>query len=216
MKNMAARFLLVLTLIIGTFASAQGFPTKDVIRPGDTLTFEGIPSIPRAVAEQASRYTEVRSAILSDWHPVRREMLIGTRFAETNQVHAVKTPGGARIQLTFFPDRVGRASYEPRAGNYFVFSKDVGGGERFQYYRTDLPSGDVTLLTDGTSRNMNARFSPQGDRMVYSSPRRTGQDTDIWMINPADPKSDRMLLQLQGGGWIPGDWSPDNNRYLLY
>src|SRR5262249_9955808 len=34
--------------------------------------------------------------------------------------------------------------------------------------------------------------------------------------NPADPKSDRMLLQLQGGGWIPGDWSPDNNRYLLY
>jgi dipeptidyl aminopeptidase/acylaminoacyl peptidase len=215
MKNRGARFLLALVLIVGTFASAQVVPNKEVIRPGDNLIVEGIPSIPLAIAEQANRYTEVRSAILYDWHPVRREMLISTRFAETNQVHAVRTPGGARIQLTFFQDRISGASYEATAGNYFVFRKDVGGGEWFQYYRYDLPSGNVTLLTDGKSRNLNARFSPKGDRMVYTSTRRNERDTDVWMINPADPKSDRMLLQLQGGGWIPGDWSPDDSRFLL-
>src|SRR5689334_18087165 len=208
-------YLPALVLIVATFAVAQTPATPAVLKPSDNLVVEGIPPIPLAIAEQANRYTEVRSAGFSSWHPVRREMLISTRFGDTAQVHEVKMPGGARTQLTFFPDRVAGARYEPTTGKYFIFAKDVGGGEWFQIYRYDLPSGEITLLTDGKSRNLGGLFSHRGDRILYTSTRRTGQDTDIWMMNPLDPKSDRMLLQLQGGGWAPQDWSADDTKFLL-
>lgn len=208
-------FLKLFVVVFAGLAFAQGPAPQSVYKPGDNLVVQGIPPIPMAIAEQANRYTEVRSAAFSSWHPTRREMLITTRFGDTAQVHSVKMPGGARTQLTFFPDRVGGAQFEPSKGEYFVFSKDVGGGEWFQLYRYDVASGDITLLTDGKSRNLGARFSHTGDRLVYTSTRRTGQDTDIWIMNPADPKSDRMLLKLEGGGWSPQAWSFDDKQLLI-
>ncbi len=198
-----------------TIAQSPQQASAPVIKPGDNLVVEGIPAIPASIAEQAGRYTEVRSASLASWNPTQREMLILTRFGDTNQVHLVKMPGGARSQLTFFPDRVSGAAFEPTKGNYFVFGKDIGGGEWFQLYRYDMRSGDVTLLTDGKSRNLGALFSHAGDRMAYMSTRRNGQDTDMWIMNPTDPKSDRMLLELKGGGWDPAAWSFDDKQILL-
>lgn len=189
-------------------------PAVAVVRPGDNLVIENIPSVPAAIAEKANQYGEFRSAGLLDWDPVRREMLIVTRFGDVPQIHLVKMPGGARTQLTFYPDRTAGAHYGPK-GDYFVFIKDVGGGEWFQLYRYDLATGNVALLTDGKSRNTGAVFSHDTDRVAYSSTRRTGQDTDIWVMDPRDPKAERMLLQLQGGGWFALDWSRDNNSLLV-
>ncbi len=212
--NMQRRFLPFL-LLLSTVALAQAAPQDAVYKPGENLVTQGIPPIPMAIAEQAGRYTEVRSAALADWNPTAKEMLVVTRFGDTAQVHMVKMPGGARTQMTFFPDRVAGARFEPMQGKYFVFLKDVGGGEWFQLYRYDLASGDITLLTDGKSRNLGALFSHAGDRLVYTSTRRTGRDTDLWIMNPLDPKSDRMLLQLEGGGWDPMAWSFDDKKVLL-
>jgi dipeptidyl aminopeptidase/acylaminoacyl peptidase len=47
------------------------------------------------------------------------------------------------------------------------------------------------------------------------STRRTGKDTDLWVMDPADPKTDKLLAQLEGGGWQPLDWSPDDKHILL-
>ena len=33
-------------------------------------------------------------------------------------------------------------------------------------------------------------------------------------MNPADPKSDRLLLEVQGGGWSVTDWSPDDRQLI--
>lgn len=211
-----AKLLFILT-ICSAIVFAQSAPPAStaVIKPNENLVAEGIPPIPVSIAEQAGRYSEVRSAFLGSWNPRQREMLILTRFGDTNQVHLVKMPGGARSQLTFFPDRVSGAHFEPTKGNYFIFGKDIGGGEWFQLYRYDMASGDITLLTDGKSRNLDSLFSHAGDRLVYTSTRRTGKDTDVWIMDPLDPKSDRMLLQLQGGGWQPAAWSFDDKQILL-
>ena len=96
-------------------------------------------------------------------------MLILTRFGDTNQVHLVTQPGGARTQLTFFADRVNDASFDPRAGAFFVFSKSAGGNEFNQNYRYDFATGDVTLLTDGKSRNSTPTWSHDGTRFAYTS-----------------------------------------------
>lgn len=195
---------------------AQGAPPAQptVLKPGDNLVVENIPPVPAAIAQKANQYGEFRSATLQDWHPTKREMLIGTRFADVPQIHMVKMPGGDRTQLTFFPDRTGGAQFGPK-GDYFIFSKDMGGGEWFQLYRYDLATGEVTLLTDGKSRNTGAVFGYHDDRVAYNSTRRTGQDSDIWIIDPRNPKSDKMLLQLEGGGWGVDDWSPDNKKLLV-
>ena len=141
--------ILAVLLVAPSLLLAQGASPAQpaVIKPGDNLVVENIPPVPAAIAEKANQYGEFRSATLQDWHPTKREMLIGTRFADVPQIHMVKMPGGDRAQLTFFPDRTGGGHFGPK-GDYFTFSKDVGGGEWFQIYRYDIANGNVTLLTD--------------------------------------------------------------------
>jgi dipeptidyl aminopeptidase/acylaminoacyl peptidase len=204
-------FYLLAVLVLSAAALAQ----SDEIVPNENLVAEGIPKIPAALAQSVGRYSEFRSAFFATWHPTRREMLIETRFGDTYQVHQVKSPGGARTQLTFFPDRIAGAAYQPVDGNSFLFSKDIGGGEFFQLYRYDIASGDITLLTDGKSRNTDPRWSYQGDRVAYASTQRTGNDLDIWVVNVSDPTRAHMVAQMEGGGWGVTDWSPDGKQLLL-
>jgi Tol biopolymer transport system component/dienelactone hydrolase len=202
----------VFIFVIAGFVAAQEPAT---VAPPEAIVAEGVPPIPATLAEAAGRYGETRSAFATDWHPQRRELLIGTRFGNTYQAHLVKMPGGARQQLTFSTDPVYGGRFQPTTGDYMVFQRDIGGGEWFQLYRYDLATGDFTLLTDGKSRNIAGPWSNKGDRMAYTSTRRTGQDTDLWAINPADPKSDRLVTQLKGGGWEPQDFSPDDSKILV-
>jgi dipeptidyl aminopeptidase/acylaminoacyl peptidase len=206
------RIIAAALLLASTALAQDGAP---VIKPGDNLVVEGIPPIPASLAEEVRRYTEFRTAALASWHPTRREMLISTRFGDTPQIHLVRMPGGARTQLTFFPERVTGAAFRPKTGDSFVFSKDVGGNEFFQLYRYDMTTGDVTLLTDGKSRNTDPVWSHDGTRLVYGSTRRNGRDVDLYSVNPTDPKSDRQLIRLEGGGWTTLDWSPDDKQILV-
>jgi dipeptidyl aminopeptidase/acylaminoacyl peptidase len=204
----------LLPAIILLSASVWVAPAGADIRPNDNLVVDGIPAIPDSVAEAVGRYTEFRSAATQGWHPVRREMLITTRFADTAQVHQVKMPGGDRRQLTFFPDRVAGASYQPTKGDFFIFVKDTGGNEFRQLYRYDLPAGAITLLTDGKSQNGELVWSTAGDRIAYGSTRRNGKDRDLYVQDPRQPASDHRLAELEGGGWQALDWSPDDSRIL--
>lgn len=190
-------------------------PDSHFLAPGDNLVVEGVPPIPASLADEVRRYTESRSAGFQDWHPTRNEMLITTRFGNTDQVHLVANPLGARTQLTFFDEPVGEASYEPTEGKYFIFVKDNGGDEFWQIYRYDFADGKITLLTDGKrSQNGRAKWSTKGDRIVYASTSRNGADRDLWIMNPADPSTNRLLMEASGGGWYPVDWSPDDEQIL--
>ena len=211
---MSKRILTMLAVVLFAGVTAV-YAQEAVIAPPENLMVDGAPKIPASLAETAGRYGSYRFAVVSDWHPIRREMLVRTRFADTPQVHLVKMPGGERQQLTFYPDSIANAEFHPNGGDYFVFVKDTGGGEWYQLYRYDMETANVTLLTDGQSRNLLGSWSSGGDQIAYVSTRRTGQDTDLWVMNPADPKTDHLLTQLKGGGWQPIDWSPDDKNILL-
>jgi dipeptidyl aminopeptidase/acylaminoacyl peptidase len=225
MKRKLAAILSVVTLCVCAqkgrsmlrpyHVAAQASAQEAMIAPAENLVVEGVPGIPASLVETAGRYGSYRSATLADWSPTGREMLIATRFADTAQLHLVKMPGGERQQLTFFADAVGSGRFHPNGSGYILFAKDIGGGEWYQLYRYDLATGDVTLLTDGKSRNLPGPWSSGGDEIAYMSTRRTGKDTDLWVMNPADPKSDRLLTKLEGGGWDPQDWSPEDSKILL-
>ena len=203
---------LCLLALLPAGAAAQ----EAVLTPGDNLVVQGIPPIPASLAEEVRRYTESRSASFLDWHPGRREVLVSTRFGNVAQVHHVAAPGGARRQLTFFDEPITTARYAPRGGDYFLFLKDVGGNEFSQVYRYDLADGRTTLLTDGgRSQNGGLVWSTAGDRVAYGSTARNGADRDIWVMDPRDPSSRRMVMQNTGGGWAVEDWSPDDRTLLV-
>lgn len=178
------------------------------------LSAEDIPAIPASLMEEIAPYTEFRTAALIDWHPIRREMLISTRFGQAPQIHRVTHPGGARTQLTFYPDRVQGGRYRPD-GSSFVFSKDIGGGEWFQLYDYDTRTGRAALLNDGKSRNVSPVWSRDGVHIAYASTRRNGRDTDIYIAVPAYPAEARMVVEADSGGWQPEDFSPDGKSLAV-
>jgi dipeptidyl aminopeptidase/acylaminoacyl peptidase len=217
-----ALLAVLLSPLLATTAAAQSPSAAPLqakpaaIRPADNLVTDGIPEIPASIAEAVGRYTEFRSAFLSGWHPSRREMLITTRFGDTAQVHEVRMPGGARRQLTFFPDRVGGASWPRRAESYLVFAKDRGGDEFVQIFRLDVGTGAIAMISDGgRSQNYPGPWSHQGDRLAFSSTRRNGADRDVYVMDPRDPDTTKLVLEVKGGGWGPTDWSPDDTKLLV-
>lgn len=196
--------------------SPQATPESDTLTPPEALAIEGMPAVPARIAVAMAPYSQSRRATFRSWHPTSREMLVSTRFGDTDQIHRVTAPGGARRQLTFVAGGLGggqRASYgatwQQKGGNYFVYQKDVGGNEAFQNYRFNLATGQTTLTTDGRSRNSLGVWSRVGDRLAYVSTRRNDKDWDLYVVDPADPRTDRLLAMLEGSwdavDWLPGD-----------
>ena len=199
----------ILPLLATVVAIGTGAQTPD------NLVTEGVPPIPAALGADVARYMEFRAASFQSWHPVRREMLVTTRFADTPQLHLVKMPGGARKQLTFLTEPVGGGVFQPKKGEYIVFGQDVGGGEFYQLYRYDLNDGKITLLTDGNSRNTAAHFSWSGKWLAYSSTKRNGKDTDIYVMDPLQPDKARLVFEVSSPGWHVADWSRDDSKVLV-
>jgi dipeptidyl aminopeptidase/acylaminoacyl peptidase len=189
---------------------------QDVLAPAENLVVQGIPPIPASLAEEVRRYTESRSASPLDWHPTRRELLVSTRFGNVPQVARVQAPGSAPAQLTNFEEPIGSGVYEPREGRYFLFLKDVGGNEFANIYRFDVADGRVSQLTSGArAQNGLPLWNRAGDRVAFSSTARNGADRDIWVMDPADSASKRLVMENTGGGWGVEDWSPDGRTLLV-
>ena len=184
----------------------------DVEKPA-ALVADGVPSVPAELAAETRPYMEFRTAAFLGWHPTDRSMLIATRFGNTAQVHRVARPEAARQQLTFEEDRIVDASRAPVSGDVTVVVKDVGGNEFYQLYT--LANGRLTLLTDGKSRNTFGAWSRDGKLVGYSSTRRNGTDSDLYVIDPRDRTTDRKVVDVKGGGWRVADFTPDAKRVLV-
>ncbi len=170
------------------------------------LTAEQMPPIPLAIAERARPYLESRGAGFAGWDPNTRAVLITTRFGNVSQLHRVAQPMGARTQISFEAEPVS-GSYAPTRGDVILVGKDRGGDEYFQLHT--LKDGRLTLLTDGKSRNQPGAWSLDGELIGFSSTRRNGVDSDLYVMDPRDPASTRMVHESKGGGWAITGFSPD-------
>ena len=189
----------------------------------DTVKAEGLPPIPASIVQDLAPYASSRRAVLLGWHPTRREILITTAFAgNTFQIHAVAGPGMDRQQLTFFPDGGGVSpdsvgAWYARDGSSFVFNKDSSsGGETMQLFRFDPATRGISLLTDGKSRNGVPVPARHSGLIAFDSTRRRGHDgadRDLWVMNPLDPSSARLVSEVEGS-WSVADWSPDDAELL--
>ena len=173
------------------------------------LTAEQMPPVPLELAARVRPYLESRGAGFAGWDPNTRAVLINTRFANVSQLHRVAMPMGARTQISFEAEPVS-GSYAPTKGDVLLVTKDRGGDEYYQLHT--LKDGRLTLLTDGKSRNEPNAWSKDGELVAFSSTRRNGVDSDLYVMDPRNPASARIVHESKGGGWALIAFAPGNAR----
>lgn len=177
------------------------------------LVLENVPVTPETVRERLIQYNNTRAASFQGFSP-GGGILISTRFGDTNQIHAVKMPGGTRSQLTFYNERVAGAVVRPSGDGDFVFSKDKGGDEFFQAWMFDRSSGRATALSEPGTRNDGLRFSADGKLAAWTVTRSGTPRREIVVASPDDPSSRRVVYSADGG-WSVLDVSPDGKSLLI-
>ncbi len=209
------RTLAFLAALALPFAPAHAADAeKPAVEPKPAaLIADGMPEVPAELTAATRPYMESRGASFVGWHPVDKSMLIATRFANTNQIHRVAMPMGARKQLTFEAEPVVSGIWSPKTADIMLVQKDIGGNEFYQLYA--MKNGRLELLTDGKSRNGFNAWSADGSLIAYTSTRRNGRDSDIYVMDPRNPASNRMVAEVKGGGWAVLDFAPDKSWALV-
>lgn len=207
-----ALFLVGLLSTAAAHAAAEPVAAAPVerVRNGQVVS-ENVPEVPAALRQRLARYQNTRGASFAGWLP-DGGILVGTRFADTNQVHRVAAPGAAREQLSFEAEPVLAPAARPGNQAGVLFAMDSGGSEFWQLHHLDLESRELVRLSDGRSRNERALWSNRGDRIAYSTTRRNGRDSDIHVVG-LDGVS-RPVLEAEGT-WYAAAWSPDDARLLV-
>ena len=191
-----------------TLASAFA---QDIVAPNANLLADGIPAIPKSIADKVSLYTEFRGHGFVDWHPTERSMLVRHREAGANiaQIFWLKSPGGKLEKVTDFPDPVSSASFAPKHGRYIVYARDSGGNEAAQIFRMDLATRQSTLLSTPDERSAYI-WTRLGDRVLIEAVPldRTAKEgtraqvaTTLTYVDPLKPEVKTRLVELPGGGW---------------
>jgi protease II len=206
---MNARLLLFALLLAPNSAQADD---TDPRRPA-AITTTGVPVVPAELAERLARFQNVREASFQGWAADGSGMLIRTRFGNSAQLHRVYEPGGRREQVTFFEEPTTGRPVPARKGEYLA-TLSKGGNENFQIYCIDLEAFRTELLTDGKSRNELGPVSDDGQSMIVASNRRTPGDMDLYAVDRRKPGEWEPLIE-SSARWIPHDWSPDRQRFLV-
>ena len=184
---------------------------QEVVAPNVNLLADGIPVIPKSIADKVSLYTEFRGHGFVDWHPSERSMLVRHREAGANiaQVYWLKSPGGKLEKVTDFADPVSAVSFAPKHGRYIVYARDSGGNEAAQIFRMDLATRQSTLLSAPDERSAYV-WTRSGDRVLIEAVPldRTAKEgtraqvaTTLTYVDPLQPAVKTRLAELPGGGW---------------
>ncbi len=208
MPNRTLVALAASAAFLPAFASAQAPATAP--KPA-AITVQAVPPVSAELAARTRAYQELRSAGFGGWNSRDRSMLIRTRFGNVPQLHRVAGPMMDRQQISFEAEPVG-GSWAP-SGDVLLVTKDRGGDEFFQIHR--LESGRLVQLTDGKSRNGLGAWSKDGKLVGYNSTRRNGADTDLYVMDPRDPATDRLVAEVKGGGWNIAAFAPGNAKALV-
>jgi dipeptidyl aminopeptidase/acylaminoacyl peptidase len=185
-------------------------------RPG-AISADGVPRMPWKPAIQSFQAVRqiMTNVSFQAWRPAKPGILVRAFDGMKPQLHRIENAGGDLSVVTSTEESPGQVHMNPDPErNYIVFGMDVGGSEFYQLYRLDLADGAIHPLTDGDSRNLAGEFDRAGGLLAYTSTRRNGEDSDIYLIDPEHPESDRLLTEVEGS-WYPGDWSPDGGRFLV-
>jgi dipeptidyl aminopeptidase/acylaminoacyl peptidase len=206
------RFPGLLLLLLVSVVSAAG--NSQTTANNGQLVMEDVPDIPQNIVAALNRFQNVRSGSFRAWTKDGNGLYIATRFGDTDQLHRVDTPGGARHQVTYYDEPLGGVTSRPEEAD-LVITRDAGGSEFSQIFLLDPATGEERLLSDGESRNGAVTWDRDGRSFAYQSTRRNGASNDIWLMDPDDPDSARVILESPDGTWWgPTEFSKSGSQLL--
>jgi len=200
-------------------AQALQAQPADAIAPNANLRADGLPPIPRSVAERVGAYSEFRGHGFADWHPTRREMLVSHRAAGANvtQLYRIDRPGAVPERLTDFPEPIREGTYDA-SGRHVVYTRDTGGNEASRVYRMDLAMRTSVLLSPEAARSGYDWNEARTLLLVSSVPidrtaaggRREELSTTLTLVDGGNPDERRRVAELPGSNWFGFRFAPDD------
>jgi dipeptidyl aminopeptidase/acylaminoacyl peptidase len=209
--------LLTAAVCLSVLVTGAPTDTQEAFPILENLETIGVPPHSRELVASIEPFNHFRDAVLQDWEPGRRALLMTTRFGSLPQLHQVSAPLGTRRQLTFLSNRVAAARVNPADAREVVIQTDRDGDEFFQLELLTPSTPRPRLITaGGRSRHQDAVWSPHGGLLAFSSTARNGRDADVLVMDPRRPGSQRIVVQ--GGEdqtWRPASWSADGTQLLV-
>ena len=191
-------------------ALAQG----GVIAPSKNLEVVGVPPIPSKLAHDVRPHASIYGLPLARWNPVRREIWL-KGLSSVSWISEVTSPKAAPQTSSIYIQSAGIYDfYFQPEHRYLAYTRDANGDEAFQLYLYEIERRRSTLLSDGKSRNTEPVWSNAGNQIVYSSSPASAEGVSLRLINPFDPKSDRLLEKSSGSYLKAYDWSPDDKTIV--
>lgn len=205
------RMLVVAAALAALSLSAAAEPAAQRVERG-ALRLENVPETPPEIAERLRQYVNTRSAVFADWTP-EGGVLILTRFGDTAQLHRVDRPLGARTQLTFYDERIADAVLRPGTGE-ILFTRDVGGDEKFGGFVLDPATGLARPVTEPGTRNESFVWSDDGRQVAWSYVPASEPNYDVYVSSSANVEARQRVFDGDGAVY-PQDFSADGGRLLL-
>jgi dipeptidyl aminopeptidase/acylaminoacyl peptidase len=215
MKRIRFMSYLILVVVLSNLLIA-GENAEQVQVPA-TIINDGIPPVPVEIQQKRNAYSEMKSAGFVSWNAQGNGMIIVTRLGNTAQLYWVDSALAKPKQLTDYEEPVFDASFCPDPGkNYFIFSKDMGGRENYQYFLYDVANNKTELITDGKSRNTGLLFNHKGNKIAFTNNSRTDMYFDIYIMDPEKPAEKKLVFKaLAGAIYAPSSWFYDDRHLLI-
>jgi len=196
-------------------ASVVAADVETTVANNGQLVMEDMPEIPADIVAELNRFQNVRAGNFRAWTKDGNGLFILTRFGDTDQLHRVDMPGGARHQITFYDEPLGAVTSRPQDSD-LIITRDSGGSEFSQIFMLDPATGEERMLSDGESRNGTVVWDRDGRRIAYQSTRRNGASNDVWLMDPEDADSARVVLESPDGTWWgPTEFSKSGTQMLV-
>jgi dipeptidyl aminopeptidase/acylaminoacyl peptidase len=201
--------LLAASLLIACAAVAAPPTTRG------SLIYDGIPGRPLDSAETLDAYLSARQATPLGFTP-KAQLLIVTRFGETDQLHLVDHPLGERRQITFIGEPITQGAFSPDPNrNAFFYQRDTGGDGNTQIYYQHIGDPAARRLTDGKSMNGGAVWSNSGREIAFFTTARDGLSYDIDIVDPESGALPHLAVTGDAAAWYALDWSADDRKLLV-
>jgi len=202
-------------LLLASVIAFAGVTAHGAVEERGNLVLDNVPGAETLLTTRLEDYLNSRGASFVDWLP-DGALLISTRFGDTEQLHRVATPMGAREQLTFYREPVSTARAPQSAvAPGFAFLRDQGGNENSQIYYYDLSTRAVRMLTTGQGVNGRIVWSHDGRRFAFHSTARDGVSYDLMIAEPGQLAAPRLVFNGFEKSWNVEDWSPDDTKLLI-
>lgn len=185
------------------------------------MLVDNAPPVAQALARDIAPYGEFNATRFVGWHPLAQEMLVMRRAGNTQQLFLLTDAMGKLQQLTRGRDPVRAAQFEPRRGDYVLFSRDSGGDEATQLFRLDLKSLHEVALTPAGEQFSVGPWNTARDKVIITARpldrhgKRDQATLEVFAIDPLQPEARFRLATLNGAGWRVLRWFDGENRVVL-